>query len=77
MNDITGQILSGRYSITEKIGVGGMADVYKAYCNTLNRFVAVKIIKDEPLFIGSDKLTFVNSCGIYMKSIVHRNRRII
>jgi len=47
MNDITGQILSGRYSITEKIGVGGMADVYKAYCNTLNRFVAVKIIKDE------------------------------
>lgn len=47
MKDITGQLLSNRYSIIEKIGAGGMADVYKAYCNTLNRFVAVKIIKDE------------------------------
>ncbi|MBR2742841.1 MAG: Stk1 family PASTA domain-containing Ser/Thr kinase [Clostridia bacterium] len=47
MKDLTGQLLSNRYSVIEKIGVGGMAEVYKAYCNTLNRFVAVKIIKDE------------------------------
>ncbi len=47
MKDLTGQLLSKRYSVIEKIGVGGMAEVYKAYCNTLNRFVAVKIIKDE------------------------------
>lgn len=41
-----GKILGGRYEIREKIGSGGMADVYKAYCIKLNRFVAVKILKD-------------------------------
>lgn len=47
MKEIIGQILSNRYTIIEKIGAGGMADVYKAHCNVLNRFVAVKILKDE------------------------------
>ena len=42
-----GKILGGRYEIREKIGSGGMADVYKAYCIKLNRFVAVKILKDR------------------------------
>ena len=42
-----GKILGGRYEIREKIGSGGMADVYKAYCIKLNRFVAVKVLKDQ------------------------------
>ena len=42
-----GQLLDGRYEILEKIGTGGMAEVYKARCHRLNRFVAVKILKDE------------------------------
>jgi serine/threonine-protein kinase len=42
-----GQILDNRYEIIEKIGTGGMAVVYKARCHRLNRFVAVKILKDE------------------------------
>ncbi|MDY6313793.1 MAG: Stk1 family PASTA domain-containing Ser/Thr kinase [Clostridia bacterium] len=42
-----GRILGGRYEIREKIGSGGMADVYKAYCIKLNRFVAVKVLKDQ------------------------------
>jgi eukaryotic-like serine/threonine-protein kinase len=47
-----GTLLGNRYEILEKIGEGGMAEVYKAKCHLLNRFVAVKILKDE---YSSDK----------------------
>jgi eukaryotic-like serine/threonine-protein kinase len=47
-----GTLLGNRYEILEKIGEGGMAMVYKAKCHLLNRFVAVKILKDE---YSSDK----------------------
>ena len=46
MNKI-GMIIGDRYELIEKIGTGGMADVYKAKCHKLNRFVAVKILKQE------------------------------
>ena len=42
-----GVILGGRYELLEKIGEGGMSEVYKAKCNKLNRFVAVKILKKQ------------------------------
>lgn len=42
-----GKLLDGRYEILERIGEGGMAVVYRAMCNVLNRFVAVKIMRDE------------------------------
>lgn len=42
-----GMYLQERYEIIEKIGSGGMADVYKAKCHTLNRLVAVKVLKKE------------------------------
>ncbi len=40
-------LLSSRYSIIEKIGVGGMANVYKARDTVLYRNVAIKVLKDE------------------------------
>ena len=43
----TGMLIGDRYEILEKIGTGGMSDVYKAKCHKLNRFVAVKILKQE------------------------------
>ncbi len=40
-------MLSERYEILSKIGTGGMSDVYKAMDHTLNRFVALKVLKNE------------------------------
>lgn len=42
-----GKILGDRYELIEKIGEGGMAEVYKAKCLKLNRYNAVKILKKE------------------------------
>ncbi len=42
-----GMYLQERYEIIEQIGTGGMADVYKAMCHTLNRLVAIKVLKEE------------------------------
>ena len=45
--ELIGRILAGRYEIIEKVGEGGMAYVFKARDNLLNRYVEVKILKDE------------------------------
>lgn len=41
------KILGGRYQLLEKIGMGGMAIVYKAMDDLLNRYVAIKILREE------------------------------
>lgn len=42
-----GKILDGRYEVLELIGTGGMANVYKALCHRLNRYDAIKIMRDD------------------------------
>ena len=42
-----GILLGDRYEVIEKIGTGGMSDVYKAMDRKLNRYVAVKVLKQE------------------------------
>ncbi len=47
MDRFIGKRLDGRYEIHELLGVGGMAYVYRAYDNIENRWVAIKILKEE------------------------------
>lgn len=47
MDKYIGKTLNDRYMLTEIIGVGGMAEVYKAFDKLVNRVVAVKILKEE------------------------------
>ena len=47
MDKYVGKRLDGRYEITELLGVGGMANVYKANDILEGTVVAVKILKDE------------------------------
>ncbi len=47
MDKYIGQLLDNRYELLEIIGTGGMSVVYKARCHRLNRFVAVKILRED------------------------------
>ena len=67
-----GMIIGERYEILERIGTGGMSDVYKAKCHKLNRNVAVKVLKQE----FSENETFVSKFRIEAQAaagLVHPN----
>lgn len=46
MRDLTGQQFGG-YQLSELIGAGGMASIYKAFDNSLSRWVAIKVVAIE------------------------------
>ncbi len=53
MDNNIGKKLDGRYELLELIGVGGMADIYRARDIQEDRVVAVKILKTE--YAGSEE----------------------
>ena len=48
-----GTVLAGRYELLEKIGSGGMAIVFRGRDEKLQRYVTVKILREE--FIGDEE----------------------
>jgi len=67
-----GLVLADRYEITGKIGTGGMSDVYKAKDHKLNRFVAIKVLKNE----FSENKNFVSKFRVEAQSaaiLMHSN----
>ena len=53
MDKLIGKVLDGRYTIREIIGTGGMSVVYKAEDSLEDRYVAVKVLKEE--FVNEPK----------------------
>ncbi len=47
MDNLIGKTIAGRYKVEELIGMGGMAAVYKAECETLKRKVAIKVLLEN------------------------------
>lgn len=70
-----GMILGDRYEILEKIGTGGMSDVYKAKCHKLNRYVAVKVLKQEfsenENFVSKFRIEAQAAAGLMHSNIVN------
>lgn len=70
-----GMLIGDRYEILEKIGTGGMSDVYKAKDHKLNRYVAVKVLKQEfsenSNFVGKFRVEAQAAAGLMHPSIVN------
>lgn len=70
-----GKLLGNRYELLEKIGTGGMADVYRAKDHLLNRHVAVKILKSELMtdeeFVQKFKVEAQAAAGLNHPNIVN------
>lgn len=70
-----GKVLGNRYEIIERIGGGGMSVVYKAKCNVLNRYVAIKVLRDEltsdPEFVDKFKQESLSAASLMHANIVN------
>ena len=70
-----GMMIGDRYEILEKIGTGGMSDVYKAKCHKLNRYVAIKVLKQEfsenANFVSKFRIEAQAAAGLMHPNIVN------
>jgi len=70
-----GMFLADRYEIIDQIGTGGMSDVYKAKCHKLNRFVAIKVLKQEfsqdKNFVSKFRIEAQSAAGLTHPNVVN------
>ena len=70
-----GTYLQERYEILERIGAGGMSDVYKARDHKLNRFVGIKVLKEEfgedTDFVNKFKMEAQSAAGLSHPNVVN------
>ena len=70
-----GMFIGDRYEIVDKVGSGGMSDVYKALDHKLNRFVAIKVLKTEfsedRNFVSKFKVEAQSAAGLTHPNIVN------
>ncbi len=70
-----GMMIGSRYEVLEKIGTGGMSDVYKAKDHKLNRFVAMKVLKQEfsenANFVSKFRIEAQAAAGLMHPNIVN------
>lgn len=70
-----GMVIAERYDVLEKIGSGGMSDVYKARCRKLNRYVAIKVLKSEfsgdKNFVSKFRAEAQSAAGLMHANIVN------
>lgn len=70
-----GMFIGDRYEIIDKVGSGGMSDVYKAKDHKLNRFVAIKVLKSEfsedKNFVSKFKIEAQSAAGLSHPNIVN------
>ncbi len=70
-----GMLIADRYEVLEKIGTGGMSDVYKGKDHKLNRFVAIKVLKQEfyenANFVSKFRMEAQVSAGLMHPNIVN------
>ena len=70
-----GMMLGDRYEIIERVGSGGMSEVYKAKDHKLNRYVAVKVLKkefsDDRNFVSKFRVEAQSAAGLAHPNIVN------
>ena len=70
-----GMFISDRYEIIDKVGSGGMSDVYKAKCHKLNRYVAMKVLKaefsEDKSFVSKFRVEAQSAAGLSHPNIVN------
>ena len=72
---IQGMFIADRYEVLDKVGAGGMSDVYKAKDHILDRGVAIKVLKQEfaedATFVAKFRTEAQSAAGLEPPNIVN------